>query len=102
MVHLTMINLNLHNFAFILVILLPSCTLACSNDTLCYHGSCINGSCECEVGWKGDLCNFCDGRVLLDDDTGKLLLVYSYFSLLFNYQLQQNVWLGNASFCFSN
>ncbi|KAL1263110.1 hypothetical protein QQF64_005849 [Cirrhinus molitorella] len=28
----------------------------------CVFGRCINGTCICEKGWAGDLCQHCQGR----------------------------------------
>lgn len=31
-------------------------------DKNCVSGKCINGSCICDRGWVGDLCQHCQGR----------------------------------------
>ncbi|XP_021361114.1 attractin-like isoform X3 [Mizuhopecten yessoensis] len=36
----------------------------------CVEGSCVNGTCRCNYGWKGDNCDHCSGRVLLTDPVG--------------------------------
>ncbi|XP_069140084.1 attractin-like protein 1 isoform X2 [Argopecten irradians] len=36
----------------------------------CKEGSCVNGTCHCNYGWKGESCDHCSGRVLLTDSTG--------------------------------
>uniref|UniRef100_F6QQX7 CUB domain-containing protein n=1 Tax=Ciona intestinalis TaxID=7719 RepID=F6QQX7_CIOIN len=38
----------------------------------CLMGDCIGGACVCHNGWAGDLCDHCDGRILLDTDNGML------------------------------
>ncbi|KAK3875518.1 hypothetical protein Pcinc_019616 [Petrolisthes cinctipes] len=35
------------------------CNLACE------HGTCMDNKCICEAGWKGSLCQWCEGRVRL-------------------------------------
>lgn len=31
-------------------------------DKNCLSGKCVNGSCVCDRGWVGDLCQHCQGR----------------------------------------
>ena len=70
-------NQNYRTLIILLAIIFSTVSTACacgSNDTsTCFSGSCVNGTCTCNDGWKGDLCNVCDGRVLLDDATGKAI-----------------------------
>nr|XP_002121132.4 attractin-like protein 1 [Ciona intestinalis] len=43
-----------------------------STTEVCLMGDCIGGACVCHNGWAGDLCDHCDGRILLDTDNGML------------------------------
>ncbi|XP_041829617.1 attractin-like protein 1 [Melanotaenia boesemani] len=45
-------------------------TKQCDNN--CLSGKCINGSCVCDRGWVGDLCQHCQGRFRLTEPSGYL------------------------------
>uniref|UniRef100_H2YSI1 CUB domain-containing protein n=1 Tax=Ciona savignyi TaxID=51511 RepID=H2YSI1_CIOSA len=38
----------------------------------CWMGNCDGESCICNDGWSGSQCDHCDGRILLEEDTGWL------------------------------
>uniref|UniRef100_H2LJV7 Attractin like 1 n=1 Tax=Oryzias latipes TaxID=8090 RepID=H2LJV7_ORYLA len=41
-------------------------------DKSCFSGKCLNGSCVCERGWVGELCQHCQGRFKLTEPSGYL------------------------------
>ena len=70
-------------FVAIVLCILSFTTIVCAcnkNESTCYRGSCINETCQCDIGWKGNLCEHCDGRVLLSNASGKCLCILFYGS----------------------
>ncbi|KAG5831216.1 hypothetical protein ANANG_G00301470 [Anguilla anguilla] len=41
-------------------------------DKNCFSGRCFNGTCICDKGWVGDLCQHCQGRFKLTEPSGYL------------------------------
>lgn len=39
------------------------CTEGQECNLECEHGRCVDNKCICDPGWKGSLCQWCEGRV---------------------------------------
>lgn len=55
---------------FLLLALFTSKSVVSATD--CFHGELVGTSCVCDVGWTGELCQHCSGRILVGGQSGNI------------------------------
>uniref|UniRef100_A0A674EZD3 Attractin-like protein 1 n=1 Tax=Salmo trutta TaxID=8032 RepID=A0A674EZD3_SALTR len=59
-------------FLMLYLVFYTEASVSKSCDKNCFSGKCTNGTCVCDQGWVGDLCQHCQGRFKLTEPSGSL------------------------------
>uniref|UniRef100_A0A4W5LSM9 Attractin like 1 n=1 Tax=Hucho hucho TaxID=62062 RepID=A0A4W5LSM9_9TELE len=66
------IKIYLGAFLMLYLVFYTEASVSKSCDKNCFSGKCTNGTCVCDQGWVGDLCQHCQGRFKLTELSGSL------------------------------